>query len=262
MTQPASGAIEARHLHHRYRHRGQPVLAEVSFRVAAGEAVAVVGRSGCGKSTLLHLLAGLAQPSGGEVRIDGQVVRGPSPRWSMMFQQPLLYPWMSVFENASLGLRFAGRRREAAAAVGELLSMVRMAEYANTNVQRLSGGQQQRVALARSLAAGPQVLLLDEPFSALDAFTRADLQREVRAITRRLGITLVLVTHDIDEAVRMADRALVMDAHPGRIRADLAFALGDDRSKDDPLVQYERARLTAALGETAEAPRPGDLYDI
>ena len=257
-----SGTIEVENLSHRYRPRAAPVLADVSFRVAAGEAVAVVGRSGCGKSTLLHLVAGLAHPSAGRVRIDGQVVRGPSPRWTMMFQQPLLYPWMNVFDNAALGLRFAGRKREAASVVGALLAMVKMADTAGARVQSLSGGQQQRVALARSLAAGPQVLLLDEPFSALDAFTRADLQREVRAITRRLGITLVLVTHDIDEAVLMADRALVLDSRPGRIQADLSFALGDERAKDDPAVQYERARLTAALGETSEAPRPGDLYEI
>ncbi|MGE5477967.1 MAG: ABC transporter ATP-binding protein [Bacteroidales bacterium] len=257
-----SAAIEVRHLRHRYRHRGAAVLADVSFSVAAGEAVAVVGRSGCGKSTLLHLIAGLAHPSDGEIRIGGAPVRGPSPRWTMMFQQPLLYPWMTVFENAALGLRFAGRQREAAAAVGDLLAMVKMADYADVNVQRLSGGQQQRVALARSLAAGPEILLLDEPFSALDAFTRADLQREVRAITRRLGITLLLVTHDIDEAVLMADRALVLDSRPGRIQADLTFALASERSKDDPAVQYERARLTAALGETSDLPRPGDLYEI
>jgi NitT/TauT family transport system ATP-binding protein len=258
----SAGAIQVQHVRHRYRHRGEAVLSDVSFDVAAGEAVAVVGRSGCGKSTLLHLLAGLALPSAGEIRIDGAVVRAPSPRWAMMFQQPLLYPWMTAFDNAALGLRFAGRKAEASAVVGELLSMVKMAGYADTNVQRLSGGQQQRVALARALAAGPQILLLDEPFSALDAFTRADLQREVRAITRRLGITLVLVTHDIDEAVLMADRALVMESRPGRIQADLSFVLPDERAKDDPAVQYQRARLTAALGETSDVPRPGDLYEI
>lgn len=256
------GTIETTALGHRYGHRGQPVLADVSFRVDGGEAVAVVGRSGCGKSTLLHLLAGLIHPSRGEVRIDGAPVRGPSPRWTMMFQQPLLYPWMSVQDNAALGLRFGGRRAEAPRVVGELLSMVRMAGYAATNVQRLSGGQQQRVALARSLAAGPEILLLDEPFSALDAFTRADLQREVRAIARRLGITLVLVTHDIDEAVLMADRALVMDSHPGRMVADLRFDLPEDRAKDDPAVQLARARVTAALGETSDLPEPGDFYEI
>ena len=250
-------------LGHRYRHHAEPVLHDVGFHVQAGEAVAVVGRSGCGKSTLLHLLAGLAHPTAGEIRIHGQPVRGPSARWVVMFQQPLLYPWMTAFENAALGPRFAGRLRESTGAVGGLLALVKMADYAGTNVQRLSGGQQQRVALARSLAAEPEILLLDEPFSALDTFTRRALQGEVRTIAKRLGITLLLVTHDIDEAVLMADRALVMDARPGRIRADLAFHhLPDERGSDDPAVQFERGRLLAALGETTEAPQPGDFHQI
>lgn len=258
----ANADLHVENLSHRYRPKSAPVLVDVSFFVKTGEVVAVVGRSGCGKSTLLHLLAGLTAPTAGAVRIGGTTVTGPSARWVVMFQQPLLYPWMTVFENASLGLRFAGRGRESAEAVGRLLAMVKLGDLAGTSVHRLSGGQQQRVALARSLAAGPDILLLDEPFSALDAFTRGDLQREVRAIAKRLGITLLLVTHDIDEAVAMADRALVMDAHPGRIVADLAFDLDDERVKDAPESQFERARLLAALGETNEAPRPGDLYEI
>lgn len=247
---------------HRYRHRADAVLHDVDFQVGAGEAVALVGRSGCGKSTLLHLIAGLARPAAGEIRFGGEAVRGPSARRVVMFQQPLLYPWMTAFENAALGLRFAGRAKEAPAVVGELLALVRMTDHATTNVQRLSGGQQQRIALARSLAARPEILMLDEPFSALDTFTRRALQTEVRAIAKRLGITLLVVTHDIDEAVLMADRALVMEAHPGRIAGDLTFHLPDTRAADDPLVQFERGRLLASLGETAEAPRPGDFHQI
>lgn len=238
------------------------MLSDIDFTVPAGQKLALVGRSGCGKSTLLHLLAGLSRASTGQITIGGEIVRDPSPRWIVMFQQPSLYPWMSVFDNAALGLRFAGRMDEARQRVGDLLAMVKMSDYADTNVQQLSGGQQQRVALARSLATAPELLLLDEPFSALDAFTRADLQRDVRAIADRLGITLVLVTHDIDEAVLMADRALVMAPNPGRITADLTFHRADDRNRDDPAWQYDRASLTAALGETTDAPRPGDLYDI
>ncbi|MGF7176764.1 ABC transporter ATP-binding protein [Azospirillum doebereinerae] len=255
--------LSVQNLGHRYRHRAELVLRDVSFDVGAGEAVAVVGRSGCGKSTLLHLIAGLAQPTAGTVHIHGEPVRKPSARWVVMFQQPLLYPWMTAFENTALGPRFAGRRREAPKLVGDLLALVNMADYAGTNVQRLSGGQQQRIALARSLAAQPEILMLDEPFSALDTFTRRALQVEVRAIAKRLGITLLLVTHDIDEAVLMADRALVMDARPGRIRADLAFHhLPDERAIDDPAVQFERGRLLAALGETTQAPQPGDFHQI
>jgi len=254
--------LHVEHLSHRYRPRSPLVLSDVSFSVSAGERVAIIGRSGCGKSTLLHMIAGLLRAESGQVTIAGRKVAGPSSRWVMMFQQPSLFPWLSVFENAALALRFAGRKGEASKLVGGLLDLVRLSDQAKAGVQQLSGGQQQRVALARSLAAEPDLLLLDEPFSALDAFTRADLQRDVRAIAKRLGLTLLLVTHDIDEAVVMADRVLVMDAHPGRILADLSFDLGERREKQDPAVQYERARILSALGETADAPRPGDLYSI
>jgi len=241
--------IEVRNLSHHYRLHRDLVLSDIDFTLGQGESLAVIGRSGCGKSTLLHHLAGLLHPSSGTILVGGEAVKGPSPQRIMMFQQPLLYPWMTVFQNASLGLRFAGRKAG-------------LAEYANTNVQQLSGGQQQRVALARSLALKPELLLLDEPFSALDAFTRQDLQAQVRAMAKSLGITLVLVTHDIDEAVRMADRALVMGAGPGRIVADLTFGLNGDRSPDNPSVQFERARLLTILGETTDTPQPGAYYAI
>jgi len=254
--------IEVRNLSHHYRLHRDLVLSDIDFTLGQGESLAVIGRSGCGKSTLLHHLAGLLHPSSGTILVGGEAVKGPSPQRIMMFQQPLLYPWMTVFQNASLGLRFAGRKAGMADSVYELLERLGLAEYANTNVQQLSGGQQQRVALARSLALKPELLLLDEPFSALDAFTRQDLQAQVRAMAKSLGITLVLVTHDIDEAVRMADRALVMGAGPGRIVADLTFGLNGDRSPDNPSVQFERARLLTILGETTDTPQPGAYYAI
>ena len=247
---------------HRYGPRQPLVLQDISFTVPGGQALSLVGRSGCGKSTLLHLIAGLNRPSAGVVRIGNEEVHAPSARWVMMFQQPLLYPWMTVYESASLALRFAGQLDKAPSIVGELLDIVGLAAYAGTNVQNLSGGQQQRVALARALAAAPEILLLDEPFSALDAFTRADLQRDVRAIARRLGLTLILVTHDIEEAVRMSDRALVMNPNPGRIVADLEFHLPTDRDSDDVALTVEKARLLAALGETTAVPQPGNFYEI
>ncbi|MDF3810828.1 ATP-binding cassette domain-containing protein, partial [Rhodopseudomonas sp. BAL398] len=158
---------------HHYRRSTVNVLSDISLEVQPCEAVALVGRSGCGKSTLLHIISGLALPSAGEVRIDGARVEGPSPHWIVMFQQPNLYPWMTVAQNVGIGLKFAGRpRREIAARVSELLQLVELDGYAARNVQDLSGGQQQRIALARSLAVCPKVLLLDEPFSALDGVTR------------------------------------------------------------------------------------------
>ena len=203
---------------HGYRRAGDLALKDISFEVQPGEAVALVGRSGCGKSTMLHILSGLMTPSAGEVRIDNALVWAPSPRWIVMFQQPHLFPWMTVRQNVGLGLKFARRpRREIESRVDQLLQLVELEGYAARNVQDLSGGQQQRVALARSLAMRPAVLLLDEPFSALDSVTRRALQRDVRQIAVEIGITVVIVTHDIAEAVAMADRAIVMRSNPGAI---------------------------------------------
>ena len=181
--------------------------------------------------------------------IDGATVRHPSPRWVMMFQQPSLFPWASVADNVALGLRFNGRQHEAKKRVAELLELVELGSLADSNVQDLSGGQQQRVALARSLALSPEALLLDEPFSALDTFTRSTMQRDVRRIARELGLTLVLVTHDIDEAAMMADRAFIMAANPGRIRAEVAIrpadalsgALGFEQARHALIEAYEGA---------------------
>lgn len=206
---------------HRYRRGGPVTLENLNLTIEPGQSVALIGRSGCGKSTLLHIMAGLGKSTRGSVLIDGALVDAPSPSWVMMFQQPSLLPWLTVAQNVGLGLKFARRGKESRTVVSELLGLVELADYAERNVQDLSGGQQQRVALARSLALEPQALFLDEPFSALDAFTRASLQRDVRRIVQERGMTLVLVTHDINEAALMAERAVIMAANPGRIVADL-----------------------------------------
>jgi len=219
---------------HRFGRHRPPVLAGIDLSIARGEAVALVGRSGCGKSTLLHIIAGLLRASDGLVRISGEPVTGPSARWNMMFQSPSLLPWMSAADNVGLGLRYAGiRRADIRGRVRDLLALVHLDAHADDNVQQLSGGQQQRVALARSLATRPEVLLLDEPFSALDPFTRATLQTEVRSLARELGLTLVIVTHDVDEALLMADRAVVMAPGPGRIVGEVAVAAAGDRQSPE-----------------------------
>lgn len=235
-------SIRVEGLAHRYG-RGTPVLDDVSFSVATGEIIAIVGRSGGGKSTLLQLVAGFAQPSAGRIAIGGKPVAKPSPACILMFQEPSLYPWMTVAQNIAIGLALAGDGGKARDQVPGLLQLVQLEELADTNVQRLSGGQQQRVAFARSLAPHPQVLLLDEPFSGLDPLTRTDLQHEVRAIARRLGLTLVIVTHDFDEAVVMADRVLVLAGRPGRIVGEIAVKLEAPRSRDTPEFRRTRARL-------------------
>ncbi|MEJ2021281.1 MAG: ABC transporter ATP-binding protein [Maritimibacter sp.] len=251
---PVGAHLAVMGLSHTYRKVDGPVLADINFEIQPGEIVALLGRSGCGKSTLLHMLSGLSMPSAGEVVINGNVVLGPSPKWVMMFQAPSLYPWMSVAQNAALGLRFTRRTNDIAARVPEVLDLVELGAFADRNVQDLSGGQQQRVALARSLAPKPEVLLLDEPFSALDAFTRQSLQRDVRSIARSLGLTLIIVTHDVPEAVRMADRVLVLDANPGRIARDLTIELSDqERAAGGAAFEATQARLMATYTDVAQS---------
>ncbi|MEM5585690.1 MULTISPECIES: ABC transporter ATP-binding protein [unclassified Roseibium] len=242
--------IQAIGISHTYKGGGAKALGHIDLEISPGEALALIGRSGCGKSTLLHVLSGLSLPTAGRVLVDGARITEPSPSRIMMFQAPSLYPWMSVEQNVGLGLRFNGRTREAGNRIPEVLELVELGDYAKRNVQDLSGGQQQRVALARSLALKPEVLLLDEPLSALDAFTRHALQRDIRRICKDLGITLVLVTHDINEAVMMADRALVMKADPGDIEAEIRIDIAGDRLPSMPDFAEARRKLVAAY-ETA-----------
>ncbi|MEQ3626211.1 MAG: ABC transporter ATP-binding protein [Celeribacter sp.] len=229
-----SGAhLAVKGLGHTYRWTPSPVLTNISFEVQPGEIVALLGRSGCGKSTLLHMISGLSQPSEGQVVIDGNTVRDSSPHWVLMFQSPSLLPWLTVAQNVAMGLKFTRRAHEIPKRTAEVLELVEMGAYADRNVQDLSGGQQQRVALARSLASKPEMLLLDEPFSALDAFTRRGLQSEVRAIVRELGLTMVMVSHDVSEAVRMADRAVLLDSNPGRLVEDVTISLDENERKNN-----------------------------
>ena len=253
--------ISVRGVSHAYGRAAAPVLSGIDLHVRPGEVVALIGRSGSGKSTLLRITAGLLRPSDGAVWIDGSRVEKPSPRWVMMFQAPSLFPWMSVAQNAGLGLRYAGRTGAAPARVAEVLALVDLSEFADRNVQDLSGGQQQRVALARSLATEPEALLLDEPFSALDTFTRRALQGDVRRIAKDLGLTLVLVTHDVAEGVAMADRAVLLSSGPGRIAADTGIALSEaDRAEESAAFAAETARIERLYADIAgmahAAPTP------
>jgi NitT/TauT family transport system ATP-binding protein len=230
-------AVTVDYITHTFKKSDSPTLKDVELKINKGEKIALIGRSGCGKSTLLHMLAGLLIPSEGCVRIHGQQVSGPSAKWNMMFQKASLYPWMTVKENVGLGLGFAGKKDPEK--VSSLLSLVSLLDKANESVQSLSGGQQQRVALARSLATSPDLLLLDEPFSALDAFTRATLQDEVSSIANDEGLTMILVTHDIDEAVAMADRVLIMSANPGQIVGSLDVDLEYPRNRNsEEFIKY------------------------
>jgi NitT/TauT family transport system ATP-binding protein len=224
--EPALGAIRVSDLV--FGHGAAIVLGGVSFSIAAGEHVAVVGRSGAGKSTLLHLIAGLLQPRSGRILIDEVPVKAPGGGAVLMFQRPALLPWASAAENVLLPLRFSGmyRRNPAAARrkVRSLFEQIGLAERLDALPSELSGGQQQRVALARALASDPNILLLDEPFSALDPETRAALRLDVRRLARARRATLVTVTHDLADAAALADRALVLAGTPARLEDDIPLA--------------------------------------
>jgi NitT/TauT family transport system ATP-binding protein len=198
--------------------RPLPVLADISFGVERGEVVVLVGQSGCGKSTLLRILAGLVEPDTGRVVLDGRPVLSPSPDISILFQSYTVFPWMTVLGNVEAGLLHgrltaAERKRKAL----QYLELVGLSEFARSLPKTLSGGMQQRVALARTYAMNPKVLLMDEPFGALDALTRNDMQRELLRINSEEQKTVVFVTHDIDEAIRLASRVLVLSIRPARV---------------------------------------------
>ncbi|MFL9963410.1 ABC transporter ATP-binding protein [Paraburkholderia sediminicola] len=227
-TSQTGAAVQMRGIGHRFG--AVPVIEDVTLEIAAGELVALLGPSGCGKSTLLRILAGLQVQSEGEVHIGGQRVDGLAPRQrgvGIVFQNYALFPHMSVAANVAYGLEANGvARRDAAQKAMQMLEMVRMEAFAKRHPRELSGGQQQRVALARTLAVEPRILLLDEPFAALDKNLRLDMQIEIRRLQRELNITTVMVTHDQEEAMSMADRVAVLNR--GRLEQyDPAVAIYD-----------------------------------
>jgi NitT/TauT family transport system ATP-binding protein len=195
-----------------------PVIGDVSFQVKRREFICVIGASGCGKSTLLRILGGLEPSSGGEVRMNGRPVSGPGADRGMVFQEYTLFPWLTVKKNVMFGPRMAGHGKDASEAEAlQWLEMVGLAERANAYPHQLSGGMKQRVAIARALANYPPILLMDEPFGALDAQTRCQMQRHLLQIWKNVDVTILFVTHDLEEAIFLADRIVVLGARPGRI---------------------------------------------
>ena len=211
-----SGSLQINNLSFRYNNNDQVIIDNLNLRISSSESLALLGPSGCGKSTLLHLISGLIRSTSGEILLDDQEITKPTQKCNLMLQKATLYPWLSVFQNAAFGLKIKGfSKAEIEKVVNPILRMVNLQNVANRNIRHLSGGQQQRVALARSLSTSPSVLLLDEPFSALDTFTRQSLQTEIRYICKKNNITLIIVTHDFDEAIRMSDRIIIMSPFGG-----------------------------------------------
>jgi sulfonate transport system ATP-binding protein len=236
---------------------GTQALARANLSVAEGEIVAVVGGSGCGKSTLLRLAAGLDQASRGRIRLDGETIQAPHAEVGLVFQEPRLLPWLTVAQNIGFGLSDRPRA-ERERRVAEVLQRVGLADYAGRWPRELSGGQAQRVAIARALAPRPKVLLLDEPFSALDAFTRASLQEHVLDLWEAFRPTLVLVTHDVEEAAFLADRVLVMRPRPGRFVAEIDLGLGRPRDRYGSAVESAKRKILRALDLSLRGQREGE----
>jgi sulfonate transport system ATP-binding protein len=232
---------------------GVHALEDINLTVGPGEVVAIVGGSGCGKSTLLRAISGLDTPSMGRVLLDGEAVTQPHEKIGMIFQEPRLLPWLTVADNVGFGLEHRPRRQRQARAADALVR-VGLAEKAGAWPRELSGGQAQRVAIARALVPQPEVLLLDEPFSALDAFTRVDLQDHLLDLWADLKPTLILVTHDVDEAIVLADRIFVMRPRPGRIFEEIDADLPRPRDRQSAAFDFIKRRVLAALDRSLAKP--------
>jgi NitT/TauT family transport system ATP-binding protein len=258
---------------------GKPpaALQDIDLTCKPGEFVVVVGPSGCGKSTLLNIAAGMMRPDAGTVTLDGSPIDGPGPDRAMVFQDHGLFPWLTAAQNIGFGLKMAGvPRSERDDRVAAALEMVHLTHSGDKRPHELSGGMRQRVAIARALVMDPKVLLMDEPFASLDAQTRTLLHEQVQELWLKTHKTILFVTHSVGEAVRLADRIIVLHAHPGRIRREVKVELGHPRGFDTPdiselvrLVRKEiedevnRVNLRAAEGTMADAfwkpPAPDDL---
>ncbi|GAB3618212.1 ABC transporter ATP-binding protein [Okibacterium endophyticum] len=261
-TTNESAALEVSSLGKVYLGRGDPVeaIADLSFSVGSGEFLCVVGPSGAGKTTLLRCLAGLLPATTGSVSLAGERVTGPPPGLAVVLQEygRSLFPWMTVAQNVELPLKEKrvpkGERHRL---VSESLSAVGLADVGRSYPWQLSGGMQQRVAIARATAYEPQVLLMDEPFAAVDAQTRFELEDLVRSLWKRLGVTVVFVTHDIDEAIYLGERVLVLSARPTVLLEDVRVGLGADRDQLTTRAEPEFARLRTHVYELVQAAKRG-----
>jgi ABC-type nitrate/sulfonate/bicarbonate transport system ATPase subunit len=241
-------------------------LARFTLTVASGEFVAIVGPSGCGKSTLLRVVAGLDPPSGGRVAIDGVEVDGPDEKSGVVFQKPALFPWLNVVENVTFGPRMRGApAAESRAKAQHYLNAVQLRGFERYPVYNLSGGMQHRVALARALIGRPELLLMDEPFGALDAQTRGSMQELLTAIWQSDRCTVLFITHDVDEALTLADRVVVMTARPGRLKLDVRVML--PRPRDLSVVTSEafgslKREIVAAIRDEARATEAREMEAV
>lgn len=249
MTAPST-VVAFRHVYKQWRHL--TAIDNFSLEIHRGELVALVGSSGCGKSTLLRLLVGLDGDFQGEIRVNGQPVRGTTGRdRGIVFQEPRLFPWLNVEQNVALGLvNESISQAEKHRRISDILSLVQLSDFARSLPAQLSGGMAQRVAIARGLVTRPEILMLDEPFGALDALTRQQMQQELLRIHQNQGTTTLIVTHDVEEAVKLANRVVVLSPRPGRILDVVGVAPPHPRDRDSEAFSACCARIRALITQS------------
>lgn len=254
--------MEVSHIEKRYPTRDGEFLAlrDINFQVHQREFICVIGRSGCGKSTLIRTIAGLEQPTGGEILVEGTSVRGPGPDRGMVFQSYTLFPWLTVLRNVMFGLRMSGT--DGATAEHDArrwIEIVGLTGFEDRYPDQLSGGMKQRVAIARALANRPRILLMDEPFGALDAQTRGRMQNYLLKIWRKVEVTVLFITHDLDEAIFLADRIIVLGANPGHVQEIIEVPVPRPRRAEhllDPSFLAVRHHLQELIHPEGEADEP------
>lgn len=246
----AGAALDIENVSHHFEIEGKTldVLDKVSFGAAPGEFVALLGPSGCGKSTLLRLVAGLEPPVTGSLREDGAAIRGPNPSRVVVFQDPTLFPWRTVRDNVALGPEAQGHLKSKGARIDEALALVGLSNFAKAYPHQLSGGMAQRVALARALVNDPRILILDEPLGKLDSLTRLTMQAEIVSLWQRAGFTALLVTHDVEEALFLANRVIVFSDRPAQVKADILVDKPYPRHRGDPDLAELRRQILGLLG--------------
>lgn len=245
------GEVTVRDLSKTFTLNGQrlPVLRDLQLDIQGGEVLAIVGPSGCGKTTLLRMLAGLESPDAGEVLIDGHPVRGVGHERAIIFQEPRLLPWLTVLGNVAFGLRVRGvPRAQAEARARHYIRLVGLSAFESAWPRQLSGGMAQRVGIARALTVQPEILLLDEPLGALDAMTKLTMQQELSRIWQEEGVTMILVTHDLEEAIFLADRVLVLPEEKGAVPKLIPIDLPRPRQRSESRFVEMRRRLMAQFG--------------
>ena len=259
LAEAEASSVRIRHLNKSFPAPDNPltrrvVLRDISLSIAAGELVSLIGPSGCGKSTLLRLVAGLDTPTAGDLWMGEEKLFGPSAERGLVFQDPNLFPWLTVRRNIQVGLVARGVHHGERAEVEEFMRLVGLQAFANTFPHHLSGGMAQRVGLARALINRPKLLGLDEPLGALDAFTRMRMQDEVLRLWKARGTTMVLVTHDVDEAIYMSDRIVIMTPRPGRIERVIKVELERPRQRNSEDFLHLRGRILELLHFAGQSP--------